>query len=90
VSVSLCSPPAPSPAAATTNGAPGAGLLPVRMLKVFVFVGGVVTPFWKVSEIEVCGVMKPPMVGRMSASTESVRGPSTNFADGSLKVYGAS
>ena len=81
--VSLASPPAPSPAAATVKVRPGAGLVPGVGDQVLVFTGGVVMPLVKVSPTDVGGVVN---VSRISASADKPYAPSTNFVVGSTNV----
>ena len=58
-SVSPVSPPAPSPTAASTNGAPEAGFVPAVGVNPVGGGGVLVTPFENVSATEVNGDVKP-------------------------------
>jgi len=68
------SPPAPSPAAASTKGWPEAAGVPVAGVNVFVFTGGVVMPLLKVRLTPAAWVTK---VSRSIAWTVSTCAPST-------------
>src|SRR3989442_1080062 len=76
-------PAAPSPTAATTNGAPGCGVVPRVGVKVFVLVGGTVTPFCSVTPT-LAGI---PLVLLLPSSgvIDSVWAPSTHMAVGRSK-----
>src|SRR5437899_10371576 len=76
-------PAAPSPTAATTNGAPGCGVVPGVGVKVFGLIGGAVTPFCSVTAT----LTGAPLVLLLPISgvTDSVRAPSTHMAVGRSK-----
>ncbi len=77
------SPPAPSPTAATTRFAPGAGAVPDVIVGGLLFDGTELCPLEKVSDSLVEFVL---LLSLITADTDSVWTPSTHFVVGSAKV----